>query len=52
MKLLKENIRQLIAEAISLDLEKGDVILTGRYKNKRMARCSYGYAITVDGFNV
>ena len=42
MKLLKQNIKQLIAEAISLDLEKGDVILTGRYKNKRKIVKSIG----------
>ena len=42
MKLLKKHIRQLIAEAISLDLEKGDVILTGRYKNKRKIVKSIG----------
>jgi hypothetical protein len=35
MKQLRQYIRQIILEAISLDLEKGDVILTGRYKNKR-----------------
>ena len=28
-------LRQIIREAIELDLEKGDVILTGRFKNKR-----------------
>ena len=35
MKLLRETMERLIQEAISLDIEKGDVILTGRFKNKR-----------------
>jgi len=33
--LLREKIRKLLAEAISLDVKQGDVILTGRFKNKR-----------------
>ena len=33
--LLREKIRKLLAEAISLDVKPGDVILTGRFKNKR-----------------
>ena len=28
-------LRMMIREVIELDLEKGDVILTGRFKNKR-----------------
>jgi len=28
-------LRMLIREVITLDIEKGDVILTGRFKNKR-----------------
>jgi hypothetical protein len=35
MKLLRETIRKVIKEAISLDVKPGDVILTGRFKNKR-----------------
>ena len=35
MRITKRQLRQIIQEAIELDLEKGDVILTGRFKNKR-----------------
>ena len=28
-------MKKIIAEALDLDIEKGDVILTGRFKNKR-----------------
>ena len=35
MKITKRRLRKIIAEALDLDLEVGDVILTGRFKNKR-----------------
>lgn len=35
MKLTKKQLRLIIREAIDLDIEEGDVILTGRFKNKR-----------------
>jgi hypothetical protein len=35
MKITKRQLRKIIAEALELDIEKGDVILTGRFKNKR-----------------
>tara|TARA_Y100000034_G_C6877841_1_gene401719 strand:+ start:219 stop:473 length:255 start_codon:yes stop_codon:yes gene_type:complete len=35
MKITKRQLRRIIAEALDLDLEVGDVILTGRFKNKR-----------------
>ena len=35
MKITKRQLRKIIAEALDLDLEVGDVILTGRFKNKR-----------------
>jgi hypothetical protein len=35
MKITKRQLRKIIAEALELDLEVGDVILTGRFKNKR-----------------
>jgi len=35
MKITRRQLRRIIAEALELDLEKGDVILTGRFKNKR-----------------
>jgi len=35
MKVTECQLRMMIREVIELDLEKGDVILTGRFKNKR-----------------
>ena len=35
MKITKSQLRKIIAEALDLDIEVGDVILTGRFKNKR-----------------
>jgi len=35
MKITKKQLRRIIAEAIDLDIEEGDIILTGRFKNKR-----------------
>ena len=35
MKITEKQLRNVIREAISLDLKKGDVILTGKFKNKR-----------------
>ena len=35
MKMTQKQLRKLISEVLSLDLEVGDVILTGRFKNKR-----------------
>ena len=35
MKITKRQLRKIISEALALDLEVGDVILTGRFKNKR-----------------
>mgnify|MGYP000320139660 CR=1 FL=1 len=35
MKITKRQLRKIIAEALKLDLEVGDIILTGRFKNKR-----------------
>ena len=35
MKITKHQLRKIIAEALDLDIEVGDVILTGRFKNKR-----------------
>ena len=36
MKLLLENWREYIKENIDLDIEIGDILLGGRYKNKRI----------------
>ena len=35
MKLTERQLRKIISEVLDLDLETGDVILTGRFKNKR-----------------
>tara|TARA_Y100000310_G_C20302373_1_gene632408 strand:+ start:156 stop:401 length:246 start_codon:yes stop_codon:yes gene_type:complete len=35
VKITRRQLRRIIAEALELDLEVGDVILTGRFKNKR-----------------
>lgn len=35
MKVTKKQLRQIVSEALKLDLEIGDIILTGRFKNKR-----------------
>ena len=35
MRMTRKQLRRIIAEAMELDLEIGDIILTGRFKNKR-----------------
>ena len=35
MKVTEKQLRKIIRESIDLELELGDVILTGRFKNKR-----------------
>ena len=35
MKVSRKQLREIIAEALDLDIKVGDVILTGRFKNKR-----------------
>lgn len=35
MKITKQQLRKIIAEVLDLDIDIGDVILTGRFKNKR-----------------
>jgi hypothetical protein len=35
MRITKHQLRKIIVEALNLDLKVGDVILTGRFKNKR-----------------
>tara|TARA_Y100001970_G_C14254249_1_gene874007 strand:- start:4321 stop:4566 length:246 start_codon:yes stop_codon:yes gene_type:complete len=35
MKVTRKQLREIIAEALDLDIKVGDVILTGRFKNKR-----------------
>ncbi len=36
MKLIMENWRRFLQEAITLDIEVGDIVLGGKYKNKRI----------------
>jgi len=35
MKVTRRQLRKIIAEAMDLDINIGDIILTGRFKNKR-----------------
>ena len=35
MKITKRQLRRLIVEALDLDLDVGDIIMTGRFKNRR-----------------
>ena len=35
MKVTEKQLRKVIQEALTLDLSVGDVILTGKFKNKR-----------------
>jgi hypothetical protein len=35
VKITKQQLRKIIAEVLDLDIDIGDVILTGRFKNKR-----------------
>jgi len=42
MKVTRKQLRKIIHEALSLDLEIGDVILTGRFKNKRAVVKKFG----------
>ena len=42
MKITKRQLRKIIWEAMELDLEVGDVILTGKFKNKRKLVKDFG----------
>ena len=42
MKITRKQIRKIIVEALELDLVIGDVILTGRFKNKRTTVKKFG----------
>ena len=42
MKITKRQLRRVIQEAMELDLEVGDVILTGKFKNKRKVVKDFG----------
>jgi len=42
MKITAFRLRQLIREVLELDLEVGDVILTGKFKNKRTVIKKFG----------
>jgi hypothetical protein len=35
MKMTEKQLRKIISEVLALDLEVGDVIMTGKFKNKR-----------------
>ena len=56
LKLSKKQLEKIIREAISLDIKKGDVILTGKFKNKRtivkdIGKDEYGHP-TVNGKSI
>jgi hypothetical protein len=42
MKITKRQLRRIIRETMELDLEVGDVILTGKFKNKRKIVKDFG----------
>ena len=42
MKITKKQLRRIIWEVMELDLEVGDVILTGKFKNKRKVVKDFG----------
>ena len=42
MKITKRQLRRIIWEVMELDLEVGDVILTGKFKNKRKVVKDFG----------
>ena len=42
MKITKRHLKKLIREAMEMDLEIGDVILTGKFKNKRKVVKAFG----------
>jgi len=35
MNITKRQLKKIISEALDLDIKEGDIILTGRFKNKR-----------------
>ena len=56
MRISERQLRKLIKEALTLDIEVGDVILTGKFKNKRtvvkeLGIDSYGHP-TVNGKSI
>ena len=42
MNITKRQLRRIIREVMELDLEVGDVILTGKFKNKRKVIKDFG----------
>lgn len=56
MKVTKRQLKNIIQEAIMLDLQLGDVILTGKFKNKRtivreIGKDEYGHP-TINGKSI
>ena len=56
MKQLRQRIRQILLESIPIDVKVGDVILTGRFKNKRtvvkkIGKDKYGHP-TINGKSI
>tara|TARA_Y100001937_G_C6952966_1_gene255482 strand:+ start:228 stop:470 length:243 start_codon:yes stop_codon:yes gene_type:complete len=56
MKVTEKQLRKVIQEALTLDLSVGDVILTGKFKNKRtvvkeIGKDEYGHP-TINGKSI
>ena len=56
MKHLRQYIRKMLSESIALDVKIGDIILTGRFKNKRtivkkIGKDKYGHP-TINGKSI
>lgn len=56
LRVSEAGLRKIIREVISLDIKRGDVILTGRFKNKRtvvkdIGKDEYGHP-TINGVSI
>jgi|TARA_R110000824_G_scaffold308730_3_gene496173 hypothetical protein len=56
MKITTHQLRRIINEALTLDIDLGDVVLTGKFKNKRtvvkeMGKDEYGHP-TINGKSI
>ena len=56
MKITKSQLRRVIKEALTLDISVGDVVLTGKFKNKRtvvkeIGKDEYGHP-TINGKSI
>ena len=56
MKVTTRQLRKIIRESLTLDIDVGDVVLTGKFKNKRtvvkeMGKDEYGHP-TINGKSI